>query len=115
MHFRMFFNEDYTVEGRKTSLDVSVNWNKSIQQNSLLPTLTSIVCDYLPRIHFPPFLSTRTLPFPASISIVVASLFPHVPVKISGIAALGFSLWSFPPSTSTSSVLFQPLFQQAYP
>lgn len=115
MRFRMSFNEDYAAEGRKTSLDVSLTWNKSIRQDSLLPTLTSVVCDYLPQLQSPPFLSTRTLPFPASINTVVASSFPHAPVTVSCTAALGFSLWPFPPSTSASSVLFQPSFQKAHP
>lgn len=42
------------VKDRKTSLDVSINWKKSVEEYDLFPTIISIVHNYLPRIHCPP-------------------------------------------------------------
>lgn len=46
------------VKDRKTSLDVSINWKKSVEEYDLFPTIISIVHNlvhnYLPRIHFSP-------------------------------------------------------------
>jgi len=97
------------AKGRKTSLNVSMNWKNSTQQYNLFSSINmySLSCtSLLPSL----FSLCGHFPYISKMNMIVISSFPLV--QRSCLAKTVCSLWYFHPSviTNTSSVLFQPPF-----